>query len=212
LAKKAGVTEQTVYNKQKAWVARYKIDIALPYAYYRDALFFGQNSFSNPADRAANLAAHSGRHGDQMLRLRDKAARDFDRVRIEVVGTTIRAPLHKMPVQVANIKPPALTKGVAAPPMSPPVRLAAPAQNVAGNPLATVVPTSNASSPLPAGRTSVRGSVGIVRAKPSPTGASVKVVMPTQSRIAKPEATKRTLGSGWIKTRPANPTALKKRR
>jgi hypothetical protein len=64
LAKKAGVTEQTVYNKQKAWVARYKIDIALPYAYYRDALFFGQNSFSNPADRAATLAAHSGRHGD----------------------------------------------------------------------------------------------------------------------------------------------------
>jgi hypothetical protein len=75
----------------------------------------------------ATLAAHSDRDGEKLLRLRDKAAKDFDRLRIDVVGATIRAPLHEMPVEVAEISPPppALAKGVAAPAL--PMAVSAPA-------------------------------------------------------------------------------------
>ena len=105
LAKKANVTVQTLYNRQAAWRKRYGIDIARPNAYYRDALYFGANSVSKPRDRAATLAAQSGRDGDALLRLRDKAALDFDRLRREGVGAMIRAPLHLMPVAVGLISP-----------------------------------------------------------------------------------------------------------
>ena len=96
---------QTVDNRQAAWRKKYGIDIALPNAYYRDALYFGANSVSMPKDRSATLAAHSGRDGEELLRLRDKAALDFDRLRREVVGATIQAPLHLMPVEVGSINP-----------------------------------------------------------------------------------------------------------
>jgi hypothetical protein len=117
LAEKAGVSLQTVYNRQKAWIARHGIDIGLPNAFYYGALYYGPNSVATPKDQQATLAAHSERDGEKLLRLRDKAAKDFDRLRIDVVGATIRAPLHKMEVEVANISPPppALPRGVAAP-------------------------------------------------------------------------------------------------
>ena len=105
LAKKANVTVQTVYNRQTAWLKKYGIDIALPNAYYRDALYFGPNSVSKPKDRSATLAAQSGRDGDALLRLRDKAALDFDWLRRERVGAMIRAPLHLMPVKVGSLNP-----------------------------------------------------------------------------------------------------------
>jgi hypothetical protein len=127
LAEKAGVSLQTVYNRQKAWIARYGIDIALPNAFYYGALYYGPNSVATPKDQQATLAAHSERDGEKLLRLRDKAAKDFDRLRIDVVGATIRAPLHKMPVEVAEISPPspALAAGVAAPEL--PMAVSAPA-------------------------------------------------------------------------------------
>ena len=118
LAKKADVTVQTVYNRQKAWRKKYGIDIVLPNAYYRDALYFGANSISMPKDRSATLAAQSGGAGDELLRLRDKAALDFDRLRREVVGATIRAPLHVMPVEVASISSKTPISGPAAAPAS----------------------------------------------------------------------------------------------
>jgi hypothetical protein len=105
LAKKANVSLQTVYGRQAAWRKKYRIDIALPNAFYRDALYFGANSASKPRDRAATLAAHSARDGKELLRLRDKATLDFDRLRREGVGAMIRAPLHLMPVKVGLINP-----------------------------------------------------------------------------------------------------------
>ena len=105
LAKKAGVSLQTVYSRQKAWIARHGIDISLPNAFYYGVLYYGPNSLATPKDQQATLAAHSDRDGDRLLRLRDRAARDFDRLRIDVVGATIRAPLHEMPVEVADVRP-----------------------------------------------------------------------------------------------------------
>ena len=129
LAKKANVTVQTVYNRQAAWLEKYGIAIALPNAYYRDALYFGANSVSKPKDRSATLAAQSGRNGAELLRLRDKAALDFDRLRREVVGATIRAPLHLMPVEVGLINPMAPVIGPTAASASG-IALASPPANV----------------------------------------------------------------------------------
>ena len=140
LAKKANVTLQTVYNRQKAWRKKYGINIALPNAFYRDALYFGANSVSKPKDRAATLAAQSGRDGAELLRLRDKTALDFDRLRREVVGGTIRAPLHLMPVEVGLINP-----------MAPVIAPTQPQRP--GSPLLPLLPTSAKSGgelPLPA--------------------------------------------------------------
>jgi hypothetical protein len=126
LAKKANVTVQTVYNRQAAWRKRYGIDIALPNAFYRDALYFGASSVSKPKDRAATLAAQSDGDGDELLRLRNQAALDFDRLRREGVGAMIRAPLHLMPVVVGLISPmapviaPGAAPAVGIAPTSPP--------------------------------------------------------------------------------------------
>ena len=106
IASANAVTVQTVYNRQAAWRKKYGIAINLPNAFYRDALLFrSQQRVEAEADRAATLAAQSGRDGDELLRLRDKAALDFDRLRREVVGAMIRAPLHLMPVEVGLINP-----------------------------------------------------------------------------------------------------------
>ena len=106
LAEKAGVSLQTVYNRQRAWIAGHGVDISLPNAFYYGALYYGPSSLATPKDQQATLAAHSDRDGEKLLRLRDRAARDFDRLRIDVVGATIRAPPHEMPVEVADVRPP----------------------------------------------------------------------------------------------------------
>jgi hypothetical protein len=105
LAQKANVSLQTVYNRRQLWLERYGIDIKLPHAYYYGVLYYGPNSVTSGKDQQATLAAHSARDGEKLLRLRDKAAQDFDRLRIEVVGATINAPLHQMPVEPAAIRP-----------------------------------------------------------------------------------------------------------
>ena len=128
LAKKANVTVQTVYNRQAAWRKKYGIAIDLPNAFYRDALYFGSNSVSKPKDRAATLAAQSRRDGNALLRLRDKAALDFDRLRAGV-GAMIRAPLHFMPVEVGLINPMAPVIGPTAASASG-IALASPPANV----------------------------------------------------------------------------------
>ncbi len=68
-------------------------------------LYYGPNSVTTGKDQQATLAAHTARDGDKLLRLRDKAAQDFDRLRIDVVGATINAPLYQMPVEPAAIRP-----------------------------------------------------------------------------------------------------------
>ena len=68
-------------------------------------LYYGPNSVTTGKDQQATLAAHTARDGEKLLRLRDKAAQDFDRLRIDVVGATINAPLHQMPVEPAAIRP-----------------------------------------------------------------------------------------------------------
>jgi hypothetical protein len=115
LAEKASVSLQTVYNRRLLWLERYRIDIKLPNAYYYGVLYFGPNSVTTGRDQQATLAAHSARDGEKLLRLRDKAAQEFDCLRIQVVGGTINAPQHQMPVEAAAIRPGPWIKNFTAP-------------------------------------------------------------------------------------------------
>ena len=82
-------------------LATYKIDIARPFAFYRDLVFFGPNSLTKPKDRAALNAALARGDAATNLRLRQQAVKDFDRRRIDVVGATVRAPPLLMSPKVA---------------------------------------------------------------------------------------------------------------
>jgi len=185
LAEKAGVSLQTVYNRQKAWIARYGIDIALPNAFYYGVLYYGPNSIAPPKDQQATLAAHSERDGEKLLRLRDKAAKDFDRLRIDVVGATIRAPLHKMPVEVANISPPppALAAGVAAPAL--PMAVSAPAMakptGIRLSAPQAVPPKQKAPTQSGAGLKPVPQLVKVVPTSPKSGIAAAKLGVPSTS-------------------------------
>ena len=102
LAKKAGRTQPTVYARQKQWRKDFKIDIALPYAFYRDLLHFAPRSLTEPKERDALIAAVHGENGEETVRLLTDAAKHFDAQRIEVVGSAISARPHAMSFRVAR--------------------------------------------------------------------------------------------------------------
>jgi hypothetical protein len=82
------------------------IDIAFPFAFYRDLIFFGPNSLTPPQDRAALNAALARGDAATNLRLRQQAVKQFDRRRLSVVGTSVSRPLLAMSPKVAIPPPP----------------------------------------------------------------------------------------------------------
>jgi hypothetical protein len=116
LAKDAGCSVQTLYTRREEWLREYGIDIAAPHALYRDLLYFGPPSLTQPEDRSALLSAVRRKEGKEAIRLHDDAARNFDRQRIEIVGKTIGSRLHEMEVKVALKTAPLLREGAAAAP------------------------------------------------------------------------------------------------
>jgi hypothetical protein len=101
LAQDARCSMQTVYTRRKKWLSEYGIDIAAPHALYRDLLYFGPPSLTQPKDRSALLTAVRRKQGEEAIRLHDDAAQNFDRQRIEIVGKTIGSRPHKMEIKVA---------------------------------------------------------------------------------------------------------------
>ena len=79
LATRANCAKSSVYAQRKKVLQGHKIDIALPFAFYRDLVFFGPNSVTKPQDRAALNAALARDDAATNLRLRQKAAAEFDR-------------------------------------------------------------------------------------------------------------------------------------
>ena len=114
LAKDAGCSLQTVYTRREEWLRDYGIDIAVPHALYRDLLYFGPPSLTQPKDRSALLAAVRCKEGNDVIRLHKEAARNFDRQRIEIAGKTIGSRPHKMEVKVALKTAAALPESAAA--------------------------------------------------------------------------------------------------
>ena len=101
LAQAAQCSKGWVYERRKQLLSSYKIDIALPFSFYRDLIFYGPNSLTKPQDRAALNAALARGDAATNLRLRQQAAKDFDRKRIGVVGAAVRAPALLMSPKVA---------------------------------------------------------------------------------------------------------------
>ena len=95
-----GCSKGWVYERRKSLLAKYKIDIEIPFAFYRDLAFFGPNSLTKPKVRAALNAALARGDAATNLHLRQKAAKDFDRRRIGVVGGTVRSPALLMAPKV----------------------------------------------------------------------------------------------------------------
>ena len=116
LATRANCAKSSVYAQRKKVLQAHKIDIALPFAFYRDLVFFGPNSVTKPQDRAALNAALAGDDAATNLRLRQKAAAEFDRRRIGVVGRAIAGPPLPLPVKVAvDRQAPEIDEATAAP-------------------------------------------------------------------------------------------------
>jgi hypothetical protein len=107
LAKEAKCSSATVYARRDKWLVEFGVDIALPYGFYRDILFFGPNSLTKPENRSALLRAVRSGEGSETIRLLDDAARDFDRQRTTVVGVTINSRPRAMSIKVACKKLPA---------------------------------------------------------------------------------------------------------
>ncbi len=101
LAEKVGCSIQTVYTRQKEWLKEYGIDIKVPYAFYRDLLFFGPPSMTQPQNRSYFLRAVRSKRNEDVLIHHDRAARTFDLWRTDV-GRTIRSRPHPMEVKVAR--------------------------------------------------------------------------------------------------------------
>jgi hypothetical protein len=94
IAREAGRSKSTVYERRKAWIKKFAIDIALPFAFYRDQQAFGRLSTMRPEDRTAMNAAIEEKDAKETLRLLTDAATDFDTKRLEVLRTAIiRGPL-----------------------------------------------------------------------------------------------------------------------
>jgi hypothetical protein len=116
LATRANCAKSSVYAQRKKVLQAHKIDIALPFAFYRDLVFFGPNSVTKPQDRAALNAALAGDDAATNLRLRQKAAAEFDRRRIGVVGRAIAGPPLPLPVKVpVDRQAPEIDEATAAP-------------------------------------------------------------------------------------------------
>lgn len=67
----AGMGKSTVYDRRKEWIQEYHVDIAIPYAFYRDLEFFGPHSFSNPENRAALDRGNGRRRWGRGLKIVD---------------------------------------------------------------------------------------------------------------------------------------------
>jgi hypothetical protein len=106
LAQAAHCSKAWIYARRKQLLATHSIDIAFPFAFYRDLIFFGPNSLTPPKLRAALNAALARGDAATNLRLRQQAVKNFDRRRLGVVGASVSRPLLGMSPKVAIPPPP----------------------------------------------------------------------------------------------------------
>ena len=89
LARVAGCTRSTVYNRRDKWRQQYGIDIARPLQMYSDILYFGHNSLAKPDSITALMVAVDQEDGDEAVRLHADAIADFERKRVEIVNPAL---------------------------------------------------------------------------------------------------------------------------
>ena len=102
LAKAAGCSLPTVYQRRDAWLKEFGIDITVPFAAYRDLLFFGSHSVMPPDQRWAFLSAGQTNWPVDIRNIFAEAAQDFERRRREIVGRAINRHPLAMEIKLAS--------------------------------------------------------------------------------------------------------------
>jgi hypothetical protein len=96
----SGLKRAAIYNRRRAWLEEFSIDILVPYAIYRDMLFYGPNSVMEVAERGKMVRAVDRRDGDASVRLLRQAAQRFDEARRTVLRPAMAANPRELPVFV----------------------------------------------------------------------------------------------------------------
>jgi hypothetical protein len=96
-------SKSTIYERRKEWIEKFGIDIAIPYAFYRDLLFYAPNSLTQPEGRSALIDAVQDSRSDATLRFFAGSAADFERQRIDIVGKVVMERPLKMEPKIASI-------------------------------------------------------------------------------------------------------------
>jgi hypothetical protein len=106
LVEASGCGKNVVYDRRREWLAKFQIDIAVPYVFFRDLEVLGPNSFAAPETRDALLNALGDGDGDETLRLLREAADSFFARMSELVGTAVTSLPTPLPLKVARIAGP----------------------------------------------------------------------------------------------------------
>ena len=99
----SGCGKNVVYVRRRQWLAKYSVDIAVPYIFLRDLEVLGPNSFAAPETREALLNALGDGDGDETLRLLREAADSFFARMSELVGTAVTSLPTPLPLKVARV-------------------------------------------------------------------------------------------------------------
>ena len=102
LVQASGCGKNIVYERQREWLAKFRVDIAVPYVFFRDLEVLGPNSFAAPETRDALLKSLNSGDGDETLRLLREAANSFFARMSELVGTAVTSPPTPLPLKVAG--------------------------------------------------------------------------------------------------------------
>jgi hypothetical protein len=108
----SGCGKNVVYARRLEWLAKFQIDIAVPYVFYRDLEVLGPNSFAAPETRDALLNALGEGDGDETLRVLREAADSFFARMSELVGTAVTSLPTPLPLKVARVAAPNASAGI----------------------------------------------------------------------------------------------------
>jgi hypothetical protein len=97
LCRVSGLSRSSVYKARAEWLARFHVDLLVPFAFYRDLFFFGPNSLSSESERSAALEAGDG---GRLLALRRRGAERFERAKAEFVGPALAGGALEMPARL----------------------------------------------------------------------------------------------------------------
>jgi hypothetical protein len=209
LARVAGCSRSTVFNRRDKWWRVYGIDIAFPLQMYSDILHFGHNSIAKPATITALMVAVDQEDGDEAVRLHADAIADFERKRVEIVNPALlkrpRAMELMLPPPIAS---PALDEFDDLPPDFDDADLdeAVPPRPV------SVVPSSAGSraSQVRPGRAHESRTSIVLRANPPPPTPGTRVVLRGALPSPPPPPTRMKLVlRGAMPTPPPPPTRKK---
>ena len=117
LARIAGCTRSTVYNRRDEWRQTYGIDIARPLQLYSDILYYGHNSIAKPESITALMVAVDQEDGDEAVRLHAEAIADFERKRVEIVNPALVRRPRAMELKLPAVASPVVASPVVASPV-----------------------------------------------------------------------------------------------